>query len=504
MDENPSSEDLSDSEFLQKLDQQLNTIENVEETKQKRNLKNGKGRNGGEVRLAEKRKEREDDHSDDGFITVIRRKPKRLIRSDSVDENNDNNGGTLSIHEVCVTSLNNLPKPIAMAKLLRSEDIKDILKIKYKSVNKVLIQFQRKNDAMKLVDCIKLKDIGFRCQLVQDMSTSYGIVKGVDLELSEEELSNIFKANVEVLTVKRLKRLQSDGNWINCESVRVSFKSNVLPQYIYAYECRFKVEPYVFPVTQCSGCWKFGHRNIYCPTKKILCPKCGDNHENCTIKDFKCLNCKGNHFVLDKSCPIFLKEKAIRIIMSEKQVTYRRALQMFMERKEDINTIDTSQCTDNNQPTTTVNSGTKTYRNVLTRAVVHQPAISDMEEDDEKEEEAESFTCMATKENIQSLRQENKKKINRRGLKKSDVSAEKTTRSSQKEKEEPKERSPFLNNFEWTKVWIKIKGIYRSELKLEEKLLSTFKIIWDEFKKFLVSIIFGDNILGFISCLSNG
>ncbi|KAH9643555.1 hypothetical protein HF086_011336, partial [Spodoptera exigua] len=83
MDEEASGEDLSDEEILQKCEQQLNEMRNTEV-----NRESGNEINEGELRLAEKRKEREDDHSDDGFITVIRRKPKRFIRSDSVDVNN--------------------------------------------------------------------------------------------------------------------------------------------------------------------------------------------------------------------------------------------------------------------------------------------------------------------------------------------------------------------------------------------------------------------------------
>ncbi|KAF9810918.1 hypothetical protein SFRURICE_005344 [Spodoptera frugiperda] len=110
-------------------------------------------------------------------------------------ENNDNNDTSeiTANHEVCVTSKENLPKPIAFAKILRSENIKDILRIKYKSANKVLIQCQRKEDALKLTDCKQFKEMGLRCELIQEMSVSYGIVKGIDLELSEEELMSIFK-----------------------------------------------------------------------------------------------------------------------------------------------------------------------------------------------------------------------------------------------------------------------------------------------------------------------
>lgn len=503
MDEDPSGDDISDSEILERCEHQLNEMGNMEV-----NWETGKETSEGEIRVAEKRKEREDDHSVDEFITVIRSKPKRLIRSDSVDVNDGkekDKGGTRTTvttanHVVCVTSMENLPKPIAMAKLLRSENIKDILNIKYKSVYKMLIQFQRKDDANKLIECKKFKDMGLRCQLVQEMSTTYGIVKGIDLELSEEELLSIFNANVEVLSVKRLKRLQSEGKWIDCESVRVSFKGNMLPQHIYAYGCRLKVEPYVFPVTQCSGCWKFGHIIKYCPTKKVLCPKCGGNHENCTIKDFKCLNCKGNHFVLDKTCPVFLKEKTIRIIMSEKQVTYRTALQLFMETRKELNTEAFLQRSNNTL--VIANTDKETYRDVLVRAVVHQQPIADMEE-----EEVVNQADLGKKENTEVPKQKRAKKVSQKVQNKTVVLEEQKKNEDKCSEENGKEgsmqSSQWLKSFEWMKIWIKIKSLYKSELKMEEKLLSTLKIIWEELKNFLVRIIFGENVSEYLS-FNNG
>lgn len=123
-------------------------------------------------RYVRKRKEREDDNSaEDDFITVVRRKPKRLIRSDSIEiiSNKRVDGNTkqndqledINVYEMCVTSMESLPKQMALAKLLRSENIKGITRIKYKSFNKVLIQFNEEEEANTLQDCQKLKYMGF-------------------------------------------------------------------------------------------------------------------------------------------------------------------------------------------------------------------------------------------------------------------------------------------------------------------------------------------------------
>lgn len=497
-----SGDDLSDSEILDKCKDQLSQMSNMDEEILAR------GGDNKVVRSAEKRKEREDTNSEDDFITVIRGKPKRLLRSNSLEVSNNQgknkeNNGTCEIpanHEVCVTSKENLPKPIAFAKLLRSENIKDILRIKYKSTNKVLIQCQRKEDASKLIECKQFKEMGLRCQLIQEMSVSYGIVKGIDLELSEEELMGILKSSVDILSVRRLKRLIPEGKWVDCESVRLCFKSNALPQYIYAYDCRFKVEKYVFPVTQCSGCWQFGHLIKFCPTKKVVCPKCGGSHENCNITDFKCLNCKGNHFVLDKKCPIYLKERSIRNIMSEEHVTYRRALQILKEKKGEEITNKISQEYNEHQFETVTNKEKETYSSVLTRALIHQEPISN------REEEQRVDTNTDKQHNIKSSKQKSNKQSNYQNQRKKslDQSLIEEINDKQEEKRSNRHSSQWLYKLEWAKIWTKIKNICKSKLKFEEKAMSLLKLIGEELKNFLMNIIFGEDILGYINCFNNG
>lgn len=507
--ENDSSGDvLSDSEIIVSCEKELNKIDKTVEGDLECNKQADRG-----IRVGEKRKGQHDDNSEEGFTTITRRKQKRLVNNVSLeinghkDKNNDESSEITGFCEVSVTSLANLPKPIAMAKLLRSENMKDILGIKYKSANKVFIQFQRKEDALKLLHCQKLKDIGLRCQLREEMSMSYGIVKGIDLELNEEELMSILKCSNEVISVKRLKRLNTEGKWIECEAIRVCFKSNTLPQHIYAYDCRFKVEPYVFPVTQCSGCWEFGHFIKYCPTKKLLCPKCGGTHTNCDIKDFKCLNCKGNHFVLDKTCPIFLKEKSIRYIMSKEQVTYKKALQLFMERKEKehLASTETAQKMTDTQLTTTPIARKDTYRDILvTKALVHQNPVSEMEE----EEQTETEVIVCEKGNTQNSKQKRRRRKIRSAQTKRDQSLEQSmdedSSTSQKEKESYDQNRQVLYEFKWRKIWIKIKNIYKSKSKLKEKLLSVVKIVVEELKNFFVNVILGKDLLGFIQQFNRG
>ncbi|XP_047543265.1 uncharacterized protein LOC125075603 [Vanessa atalanta] len=393
--------DKSDSEIIKECERTLQSMRECEED---------------QTRCAEKRKDREEDYnSDDGFITITRRRSKRLLRSDSATHKNLSNDvmstNSERIHEICMTSLNEFPKQMAMARMLRNENITGIVGIKYKSPYKIFIRFKSELDADKLLNCKKFEEMNYRVRKTLENRTSYGLIKGVDLDMTEKELLDILECEYEIQSVKRLKRMNENGKWVDSESIRMCFKSTTLPQYVVAYGCRMQVSPFVFPVTQCSGCWKFGHSLKFCPTKKMTCPKCGSSkHSNCEMVNLKCLNCKGSHFVLDKACPFFLKEKEIRLIMSKGNITYKKALQVlanFNQPEKDHNF------------TICQNNETQEFNPVQNQISVHYDKITTTDKPheanitlDSDEEESEDLNISTKKQSRKAVPMKKKTKTN--------------------------------------------------------------------------------------------
>lgn len=233
--------------------------------------------------------------------------------------------------EICLSSKEVLPKQFGLARLLKQEEIANIVGIKYINPYEVTIQLNSDNSAQKLLENQSFKDKGYRCYRAMEITKSYGVIRNCDLELTEEEMLASLRSEREIVQVKRLERRNSeDGKREPCDVVRLCFNSSSLPTHVYVYDTRLKVDPYVFPVTQCSKCWRFGHLIKMCPSRKIICPKCGKFHENCETSEFKCVNCNGNHMALAKKCPTYLKEKRIRELMAEFNCTFRKASMMFV------------------------------------------------------------------------------------------------------------------------------------------------------------------------------
>lgn len=243
----------------------------------------------------------------DSFIT-IGRKPKRLRVLATAKTQLEPDGVPDKLFEVYIVSKEDLPKQIGLAKLLQFKGIKGILSVKFMGPRKVRIQFNSKDDAEKLLASQEFNNETRRSYWSNMACCTYGIIRQVELEVEEDEFLKNIEGSEDILSICRLNRLDHDGRWVKAEAIRLCFKGTSLPPYVYAYGCRFKVNQYTFPVTQCSICWKFGHLSRFCPTTKVTCPKCGGEHANCETTIFRCINCKGSHMALDKSCPVFVKE----------------------------------------------------------------------------------------------------------------------------------------------------------------------------------------------------
>lgn len=454
-----------------------------------------------EERFSEKRPRdnSEENEDDEDFITV-RRKNKKIARSYSKVSDNDNQNMRSinnNLFEVCITSTETLPKQIALAKLLNAENITEILRIKYKGPYKVLVKFEKKEEADKLLNCKKIKEMGCKCQMTDEMSFSYGIVKHIDIELKEEEMLEIFQCQNKIVSIKRLKRLTGEGQWVDCETIRMCFQSSTLPSYINGYGCRFKVEPYTFPVTQCSGCWKYGHLVRFCPTKKILCPKCGNDHVNCETTKYSCLNCKGNHMALDKTCPVFAKEKEIRRIMSTEHCSYRKAFEKLENNKRTFTNEFTSECSDIENTSPKYNTK-PTYRDiVITEAIVHK--------------ESSQANIRDVKQNTNGKKaQTNKNRTKNKKSNHQETDLIEYLNASNGAQEEQADEEIFIHNKEKIKestikrIFNRVKDIVFSKNEFHEKIKQFVNLAIEEFTKLISEIIEKGNIFQNLMSFVNG
>ena len=93
-----------------------------------------------------------------------------------------------------------------------------------------------------------------------------------------------------------------------------------------------KVQMYIPNPLRCFNCQKFGHSKKFCKNR-LACWKCGgEGHDGneCTLETTRCLNCKGDHCASSKSCPIWIQEKYILRIKTERGLSYGDARRLVI------------------------------------------------------------------------------------------------------------------------------------------------------------------------------
>ncbi|EFN64215.1 hypothetical protein EAG_07263, partial [Camponotus floridanus] len=99
--------------------------------------------------------------------------------------------------------------------------------------------------------------------------------------------------------------------------IMVTFRGQILPNYLYLFMLRYPVSPFVSKTSLCFKCFRFGHIGTQCKSQ-ARCIDCGDDrhgdNEICPKKccSLICINCDGPHKASDYSCPEYALQRRIR------------------------------------------------------------------------------------------------------------------------------------------------------------------------------------------------
>ena len=146
-----------------------------------------------------------------------------------------------------------------------------------------------------------------------------GVLRGIPIDLKEEELLEAIVSPIPVTQVKRLNTknrnpTSEEDKWIPSTSILVNFSGEVLPKEISIYFVMSKVHPYIRQPTQCFKCFRYGHVAKFCRNKE-RCSMCGESHgEKVTTCEGivpRCANCKMSHKSVSRECTIYMKNKLV-------------------------------------------------------------------------------------------------------------------------------------------------------------------------------------------------
>ncbi|KAF9423221.1 hypothetical protein HW555_001290 [Spodoptera exigua] len=226
----------------------INTLSSADELEDGTNMELEDNTQQGETELIRGKRTRDENSSEEGWNLVSRGRSKLICsREQQVESRIEERT------QVYVTCKEPLPKQFALARLFKTHNIasEKIYKIKYVHRNKILVTFDNEIAAEEFIKCSVFSDMGWSCQKTSEVGVSYGLIRAMELDISDEELKSNLSSNVEIVSIKRLNKRCSDdseGNgWTPSETIRLGFQGPSLPPYVYIYSLRIPVERFVFP-----------------------------------------------------------------------------------------------------------------------------------------------------------------------------------------------------------------------------------------------------------------
>ncbi|XP_063549092.1 uncharacterized protein LOC134756194 [Cydia strobilella] len=138
--------------------------------------------------------------------------------------------------EAYISAAEALPKQFAFARMMQQNNITDIVEIKYINPNKIYVQFGSESTLENLITCQAIKEKAWSVVRTSEVAASYGVIRQVELDLTEKEILESIDGGADLISVKRLTRRSEDGKWINSECVRLGFRGSSLPAYVHVFE----------------------------------------------------------------------------------------------------------------------------------------------------------------------------------------------------------------------------------------------------------------------------
>jgi len=206
---------------------------------------------------------------------------------------------------------------------------KDILYICSKTKSRVEVNFKNPLEANKLLNDNDIKDNNLKAYIPGFRLSRRGIIKGIDEDISEEEILENIESRFKVLKVRRLNRRnrdpcrkEEDPKWVASKSVVLTFSGQMLPSEIYISRVKVKVDSYMILPVICYNCFKIGHTSSNCKNN-AKCSMCAEiKHDgSCTSGIPTCSNCKSDHISTNKKCPVYCREYEVRRLMAYENIS---------------------------------------------------------------------------------------------------------------------------------------------------------------------------------------
>jgi len=218
--------------------------------------------------------------------------------------------------------------PLHISRVISQIFPRDILEIKKAGRNKVLVQTKTYEAANRLVSNNSLTSHNLRAFIPSYKVLRADIIRDVLQDLSIELLRESVSSPIKVLELHRLNRRMKTDNTTRYVPSRTVCLKFTLPRFIYLFNCRYSVYPFIPKTRICFSCFRVGHLSKARPR----CLYCGeaahDSSADCARKQSPptCINCSGDHLATSHDCPKVLTHKMALSLAATENISFTEAL----------------------------------------------------------------------------------------------------------------------------------------------------------------------------------
>jgi len=225
------------------------------------------------------------------------------------------------------------PHPLHISRILSQILPRDILEIRKLGLGKVIVQLNSYETANRLVNNKSLTASNLKAFIPSYRVLRTGVVRDIPQDVSLETLKESISSPIKILEIHRLNRRLKSGNdiqYVPSRTLCIKFSGQVLPRFIYFYNCRYPVSPFIPKTRICFSCFRIGHLSKSCKSRP-RCLHCGEPQhttaENCPSKHLpvKCINCGGDHLATSHDCPKVLHHKTALSLASTENIPLAEA-----------------------------------------------------------------------------------------------------------------------------------------------------------------------------------
>lgn len=198
--------------------------------------------------------------------------------------------------------------------------------------NKVMVYLNNFQLANRLTNDENLRLKNYRAYIPRHLISVTGVIAGVPLDISEDEVMEDIISEYPVMQVYRMNRF-IDNRKEPTQRMSITFRTSKLPTSIKIFHCSLRVRAFFKKAVLCMNCLRYNHKEENCKGKR-RCQQCSRIHEddeeyvNCQNPQ-RCLHCRKDHQTSDKKCPERTRQENIQAILARTSLTAVEAVEQF-------------------------------------------------------------------------------------------------------------------------------------------------------------------------------